>query len=168
MNGRLPTSELRRLNSRRINEHLAVVGMLEGLGGRMGLGMRSLLKSGFAERRVKWLAWAVLMPVARHRPGSWVIGRLRMERHVEAWVYETQVADHPPDKCEQTVLVRVHQDAERIRALLAADLDAWLAAGGNRYEALVEEGMDLEWAEQRRTDNGVRIPLAEALARRGS
>ena len=77
VNGRLPTSELRRLNSRRINEHLAVVGMLEGLGGRMGLGMRSLLKAGFAERRVKWLAWAVLMPVARHRPGSWVIGRLR-------------------------------------------------------------------------------------------
>ena len=49
-----------------------------------------------------------------------------------------------------------------------ADLDAWLAAGGNRYEALVEEGMDLEWAERRRTDNGVRIPLSEALARRGS
>lgn len=30
-----------------------------------------------------------------------------------------------------------------------ADLDAWLAAGGDRYEAMVNLGMDLELAERR-------------------
>ena len=45
----LPTPALRRLNRRRINEHLAIVGMLEGLNGRLKFGMRSKRASPNAE-----------------------------------------------------------------------------------------------------------------------
>lgn len=74
---RLPTRALRRLNCRRIHEHLAVIGMLEGLGGSLGYGMRCLLNAGFAERKVRWLAWAVAMPAARLPFGRRAIDRLR-------------------------------------------------------------------------------------------
>ena len=73
----LPTPELRRLNRKRIHEHLAVIGMLEGFGGHLAYGMRYLLKAGFAERRLKWLAWAVAMPAARVPLGRRAIDRLR-------------------------------------------------------------------------------------------
>jgi hypothetical protein len=74
---KLEDPQLRRLNRKRIHEHLAVIGMLEGLGDHLGSGMRHLLKAGFAERRIKWLAWGVLMPVVRRPPGSWAMSRLR-------------------------------------------------------------------------------------------
>ena len=77
---RLPTPALRRLNRKRIHEHWAIVGMLEGMGGHPGLGMRHLLKAGFAEKNVKWLAWGVLMPVVRRPPGSWAMNKLRSTR----------------------------------------------------------------------------------------
>lgn len=48
----------------------------------------------------------------------------------------------------------------------AADLDAWLAAGGDRYEALVEEGMALELAERKREDSGERTSLGEPKVER--
>jgi hypothetical protein len=74
---RLEDPQLCRLNRKRIHEHLAVIGMLEGLGDHLGSGMRHLLKAGLAERRIKWLAWGVLMPVVRRPPGSWAMSRLR-------------------------------------------------------------------------------------------
>jgi glycosyltransferase involved in cell wall biosynthesis len=74
---KLEAREVRRLNRRRIHEHWAVVGMLEGLGDHLGSGMRHLLKAGVAERRIKWLAWGVLMPLVRRPPGSWAMRRLR-------------------------------------------------------------------------------------------
>jgi excisionase family DNA binding protein len=49
-----------------------------------------------------------------------------------------------------------------------ADLDAWLAAGGDRYEALVEEGMAIELAKRKRADTGRRTALAKIKARHGS
>lgn len=76
----LPSAQLRRLNRKRIHEHWAIIGMLEGLGGRLGLGMHYLVKAGFAEQRIKWLAWGVLMPVARLPLGSWAMSRLRTFR----------------------------------------------------------------------------------------
>jgi hypothetical protein len=77
---RLPTPALRRLNRRRIHEHLAVIGMLEGLGGRLGVGMRCLLTAGFSERRANWLAWGALMPLVRVPPGRWAMGKVRTLR----------------------------------------------------------------------------------------
>jgi glycosyltransferase involved in cell wall biosynthesis len=74
---RLPTPDLRRLNRRRIHEHWAVIGMLEGLHGRLGIGMRRLLRAGFAERRIKWLAWGVLMPAVRLPIGNRAMSRVR-------------------------------------------------------------------------------------------
>jgi hypothetical protein len=74
---RLPTPALRRLNRRRIHEHLAIIGMLEGLNGRLKFGMRCLLKAGFAERRIKWLAWGVLMPAVRLPIGNRAMSRVR-------------------------------------------------------------------------------------------
>ena len=47
-----------------------------------------------------------------------------------------------------------------------ADLDAWLAAGGDRYEARVEEELALELAERKAADSGARTPLAEVAARK--
>ena len=76
----LPTPALRRLNRKRIHEHWAIIGMLEGLGGRLGVGMRCLLKAGIPERRLTWLAWAAAMPVARCRPGRWAMTKLRAFR----------------------------------------------------------------------------------------
>jgi glycosyltransferase involved in cell wall biosynthesis len=61
----LPTPGLRRLNRKRIHEHWAIIGMLDGRGGRLGHGIRCLLEAGIAERRLKWLAWALLMPLVR-------------------------------------------------------------------------------------------------------
>ena len=46
-----------------------------------------------------------------------------------------------------------------------ADLDAWLRRGGDRYEALVNAGMDEELRGRMREDTGERIPLAEVMAR---
>ena len=48
-----------------------------------------------------------------------------------------------------------------------ADLDAWLTAGGTRYEEQVNRGMDLERAERMRDDDGTRIPLSEVRTRLG-
>ena len=67
LEGHLPTPELRQLNRRRIHDHWAIIGRLEGLGGNLGRGMRYMLRAGIADRRVKWLAQAVLMPVRAHR-----------------------------------------------------------------------------------------------------
>ena len=49
-----------------------------------------------------------------------------------------------------------------------ADLDAWLAAGGDRYEALVDEGMGIELARRVRADSGKRTSLAELKKRHGA
>jgi excisionase family DNA binding protein len=48
------------------------------------------------------------------------------------------------------------------------DLDAWLAAGGDRYEALVDEGMAMELVKLRRTDTGKRTSLADTKRKRGA
>ena len=48
------------------------------------------------------------------------------------------------------------------------DLDAWLAAGGDRYEALVDEGMAMELVKLRRTDTGKRTSLAATRKKRGA
>lgn len=49
-----------------------------------------------------------------------------------------------------------------------ADLDAWLAAGGDRYEELVNEGMDLELAERMADPaNEERIPWEQVKAKLG-
>lgn len=48
-----------------------------------------------------------------------------------------------------------------------SDLDAWLAAGGDLHEQLVNEGMSLELAERRRRDDGARVPLNAIRARYG-
>jgi glycosyltransferase involved in cell wall biosynthesis len=74
---KLEDPQLRRLNRRRIHDHWAVIGMLEGLGDHLGSGMRYLLKAGLAERRVKWVAWGLVMPLVRRPPGSWAMSRLR-------------------------------------------------------------------------------------------
>jgi hypothetical protein len=88
---KLEDPQLRRLNRRRIHDHWAVIGMLEGLGDHLGSGMRYLLKAGLAERRVKWVAWGLVMPLVRRPPGSWAMSRLRIARarrrgeEVRAW-----------------------------------------------------------------------------------
>ena len=88
---KLEDPQLRRLNRMRIHDHWAVIGMLEGLGAHLGSGMRYLLKAGLAERRVKWVAWGLVMPLVRHPPGSWAMSRLRISRarrrgeEVRAW-----------------------------------------------------------------------------------
>jgi len=76
----LPTPQLRRLNRKRVNEHLAIIGRLEGLGDHLGAGMRHLIKAGLAERRITWLAWGIFMPVVRRPPGSWAMRRVRAMR----------------------------------------------------------------------------------------
>ncbi len=49
-----------------------------------------------------------------------------------------------------------------------ADLDAWLAAGGDLGEALVNEGMDLELAERKADPaNEATRPLEEVLEEQG-
>ena len=49
-----------------------------------------------------------------------------------------------------------------------ADLDAWLAAGGDRYEDQVNEGMDLELAKRRADPaNQETRPLGEVLREQG-
>ncbi len=49
-----------------------------------------------------------------------------------------------------------------------ADLDAWLAAGGDRYEDVVNEGMDLELAERRADPaNRETRPLEDVLQEQG-
>ena len=73
----LPSPALRRLNHKRIHDHWAILGRLEGLGDHPRLGMRYMLKAGLAERRIKWLAWGVLMPLVRVPPGGWAVSRLR-------------------------------------------------------------------------------------------
>jgi glycosyltransferase involved in cell wall biosynthesis len=75
---KLEDSQLRRLNRKRIHEHWAVIGMLDGLGDHLGSGVGYLLKAGVAERRIKWLAWGLLMPLVRRPPGSWAMRRLRV------------------------------------------------------------------------------------------
>jgi glycosyltransferase involved in cell wall biosynthesis len=80
LDARLPTPELRELNRRRIHDHWAIIGMLQGLGDHLVLGMKYLIRAGLAERKVKWLAWGVLMPLVRRPPGSWAMSRLRTAR----------------------------------------------------------------------------------------
>jgi excisionase family DNA binding protein len=46
-----------------------------------------------------------------------------------------------------------------------ADLDRWLRRGGERYEALVDEGLADEMLERMREDTGERIPLEEVMER---
>lgn len=46
-----------------------------------------------------------------------------------------------------------------------ADLDAWLAAGGDRYEAMVQKGMELELAERRADPANRKTRPAEEVLR---
>jgi glycosyltransferase involved in cell wall biosynthesis len=73
----LPTGDLRWVNRRRMYEQLAIAGRLEGLYGHVLLGVRYLFRAGIAERNMKWLAWAVLLPLVRWPPGSWALRRVR-------------------------------------------------------------------------------------------
>jgi glycosyltransferase involved in cell wall biosynthesis len=67
---RLPTRQMRRMNQRRANEQSAELGIREGLEGESASGIRRLVRSGFAEKQPKWLAWAVLLPILRTRLGG--------------------------------------------------------------------------------------------------
>lgn len=48
-----------------------------------------------------------------------------------------------------------------------ADLDDWIAAGGTRYEALVDQGLMMVVEERKAGDTGERIPWEEVKARYG-
>jgi glycosyltransferase involved in cell wall biosynthesis len=68
--GHLANEQLRRLNDLRAHEQWADIGILEGLGGHPASGIHLLLRAGLEERRLKWLAWGLLIPFLRHPPGS--------------------------------------------------------------------------------------------------
>jgi glycosyltransferase involved in cell wall biosynthesis len=61
----LEDSGLIRLNRRRINEDLARMGVVEGARGNLAMGMRSLVRAGWAGRDVKWLAMGITLPALR-------------------------------------------------------------------------------------------------------
>ncbi len=77
---RLPDPELRRLNLRRLHEQSAELGIREGLENAPARGIRRLLRSGIAEKRPKWLAWALLLPFLRSRIGRQALARWRSRR----------------------------------------------------------------------------------------
>jgi glycosyltransferase involved in cell wall biosynthesis len=61
----LQSADLRRLNQRRSNEGLARIGRIEGARGNVAVGMRSLIRAGRAERRVRWLLMGSALPALR-------------------------------------------------------------------------------------------------------
>jgi glycosyltransferase involved in cell wall biosynthesis len=65
LEGQLDQPDWRRLNEKRTWETRARVGVLEGKAGRLGVGIRHLLRAGAAERRLDWLATAFLLPLVR-------------------------------------------------------------------------------------------------------
>jgi glycosyltransferase involved in cell wall biosynthesis len=81
IHGKLPTAQLRRVNEMKTHELWAGIGVLEGMGRHPGAGRRYLLRAALAERRIKWLAWAVLIPFLRQRPGEWALRRWREIRN---------------------------------------------------------------------------------------
>ncbi len=80
----LTTEALRRLNQLRSHQQLADLGILEGLGGHPGRGIRYLLKAGLSEQRPKWLAWALLVPILRQPAGRRVLERWRRRQAGES------------------------------------------------------------------------------------
>ena len=44
---------------------------------------------------------------------GWIIGRLRMEKHIESWVFESQVADMPDDAMDWTARIQAGRQAVR-------------------------------------------------------
>lgn len=73
---RLPTPALRHLNTERIHDAWAELGIVEVLEGSLGLGVRYLARAAIAERRPQWLAFAlaapvVLLPPARRYARVW-------------------------------------------------------------------------------------------------
>jgi GT2 family glycosyltransferase len=77
----LCNEKLRRLNQMGVHQQWASLGILEGLGEHPASGVRYLVRAGLAERRLKWLAWGLLIPFLRQPPGSLA---LRTWRHVKA------------------------------------------------------------------------------------
>lgn len=77
---RLPTPQIRRLNRRRANEQSAELGIREGLEGTLAGSIGRLLRSGVAEKQPKWLAWALLLPILRTRPGKLALNRWRSRK----------------------------------------------------------------------------------------
>ena len=80
---RLPSASLRRLNQMEMHRQWAEIGILQGLGDHPAVGRQWLLRAAVAERRMRWLLWALLIPAFRRRPGRWVLDqwwRLRSRR----------------------------------------------------------------------------------------
>lgn len=84
LNDRLPTEDLRRLNALRTHEQWAQIGGLQALGEHPVAGFRRLLRASLAERRVKWLMWALLIPVLRLPPGRRAYERWRRRQSLRA------------------------------------------------------------------------------------
>ena len=49
---------------------------------------------------------------------GWTIGRLRMERYVEPWVYETQMGDSADDSAKLSWTERIHLGREAVRDIV--------------------------------------------------
>jgi glycosyltransferase involved in cell wall biosynthesis len=73
----LVTPELQRLNSRRMNEHRAVIGMVCGFNGQIRHGIRNLLVAGIREKQSKLIAWAMLLPLVSIPFGRSFLNRVR-------------------------------------------------------------------------------------------
>lgn len=78
---RLPSEALRDLNLERIHDAWAELGIVEVLEGSLGQGVRYLVRAAIAERRPRWLAFAlaaplVVLPPARRAGKAWY-GRRR-------------------------------------------------------------------------------------------
>jgi len=80
--------KLRRLNQVGVHQQWASLGILEGLGEHPASGVRYLVRAGLAERRLKWLAWGLLIPFLRQPPGSLALRtwrRVKARRTATGW-----------------------------------------------------------------------------------
>jgi glycosyltransferase involved in cell wall biosynthesis len=76
LHDRLPSATLRSLNMRRIHDAWAELGIVEVLEGSLRQGVRYLTRAAIAERRPRWLAFAlaaplVILPPARRYGRAW-------------------------------------------------------------------------------------------------
>ncbi len=86
LDARLDDAGLRRLNASRTHETLARIGLLEGRGGRLKVGVRHLLSAATAERRLDWMLLAFVLPLLRMRGGERILAlRRRLLRRPRMW-----------------------------------------------------------------------------------
>ena len=71
---------LQRLNTRRIHETEASLGLREALGSSPRAGARKLFNAGASERDLRWLILGCAVPILRQRPGRWAVQSLRKAR----------------------------------------------------------------------------------------